>query len=47
MPNYRRIIDAYRTKLMEVSPSACNEVDDLMWAEGDKWIADQRTWTNC
>ena len=38
MPNYRRIIDAYRTKLMEVSPAACNEVDDQMWAEGEKWL---------
>lgn len=41
MPNYRRIIDAYRIKLMEVSPSACNEVDDQMWAEGEKWLVNE------
>ena len=39
MPNYRRIIDAYRSKLMEVSPAACNEVDDQMWDEGEKWVS--------
>lgn len=38
MPNYRRIIDAYRSKLLEVNPAACNEVDDQMWAEGEKWL---------
>ena len=42
MPNYRRIIDAYRSKLMEVSPAACNEVDDQMYAEGEKWVCDER-----
>lgn len=42
MPNYRRIIDAYRAKLMEVSPAACNEVDDQMWHEGNGWVCDDR-----
>lgn len=37
---YRRIIDAYRAKLREVSPAACNEVDDKLWSAGEKWISD-------
>lgn len=39
---YRRIIDAYRIKLMEISPSACNAVDDRMWKAGEKWVCDDR-----
>lgn len=39
---YRRIIDAYRGKLLEVSPSACNEVDDKLWAMGEGWVSDDR-----
>jgi len=27
---------------MEVSPAACNEVDDQMYSEGEKWVSDQR-----
>lgn len=42
MPNYRMIIDAYRSKLMEISPSACNEVDDRMFTLGEKWVSDER-----
>lgn len=42
MPDYRRIIDAYRTKLMEVNPSACNEVDDYLWETGEGWVSDTR-----
>jgi hypothetical protein len=38
---YRRIIDAYRIALMEVSPSKCNEVDDRMWVAGEKWLVDE------
>ena len=39
---YRRIIDAYRTKLMEVDPRACETVDDKLWAMGEEWVADRR-----
>ena len=39
---YRRIIDAYRSRLMQISPKACDEVDDQMYAAGEKWVADQR-----
>ena len=38
---YRRIIDAYRGKLMQVSPAACNEVDDRMWAAGERWLVNE------
>lgn len=24
---------------MEVSPAACNEVDDRMWKEGEEWVS--------
>lgn len=38
---YRRIIDAYRGKLMEAAPKACEQVDDLMWAsKRTKWVVD-------
>lgn len=39
---YRKIIDAYRGKLMEVNPAASNEVDDRMWASGEGWVCDDR-----
>jgi hypothetical protein len=38
---YRRIIDSYRTKLMEISPAACNAVDDKLWAAGEKWLVNE------
>lgn len=25
---------------MEISPAACNAVDDRLWAAGEKWISD-------
>ena len=39
---YRRIIDAYRMKLMEVDPKACDEVDDRMWDMGEKWLVNKQ-----
>ncbi|BCP41482.1 hypothetical protein MINTMi27_15750 [Mycobacterium intracellulare] len=40
---YRRIIDAYRSKLMEVDLEACDEVDFKMSQSRDtKWVCDDR-----
>jgi hypothetical protein len=39
---YRRIIDAYRAKLMEVNPRACDEVDDWLYDLGEGWVSDDR-----
>jgi len=39
---YRRIIDAYRLRLMELSPAACDEVDDRVWSWGESWLVDDR-----
>jgi hypothetical protein len=39
---YRRLIDAYRGKLLEVDPAACDAVDDKVWGWGDqyRWVVD-------
>lgn len=39
---YRRLIDAYRGKLLEVDPAACDAVDDQVWGWGEKWVVDDR-----
>lgn len=36
---YRRIIDSYRTALMEAEPAACRLVDARMVEFGEAWVA--------
>lgn len=38
---YRRLIDAYRIALMEISPTRCNEVDDQVWRWGERWLVNE------
>lgn len=39
---YRRIIDAYRAKLMEISPTSCKSVDIKVEDLGEGWVSDDR-----
>jgi hypothetical protein len=39
---YRRIIDAYRSKLLEVDERACMSVDIKVEDWGDGWVTDER-----